>query len=179
MALTAKQQTFVDEYLVDLNATQAAIRAGYSEKTAAEIGAENLTKPNIAAAIQSAMDARSTRTEITADRVLTEIGKVAFSDIRKLFNDDGRLKHITMLDDDTAAFVSSVEIDTKRIRSGENTEFEAESTLKIKMWDKLAALDKLGRHLKLFTDKIEHSASGDLAELLAARRNHVRDQLDG
>ena len=68
--LTNKQERFVEEYLVDLNAKQASIRAGYSEKTAAEMGYENLTKPHVQECIQERMDERSTRTEITADRIL-------------------------------------------------------------------------------------------------------------
>lgn len=71
--LTPKQQRFVDEYLIDLNATQAAIRAGYSEKTAKEIGAENLTKPNIQNAIQQAMSEREQRTQIGQDYVINTI----------------------------------------------------------------------------------------------------------
>ena len=71
--LTAKQKCFVAEYLIDLNAKQAAIRAGYSEKTARFIGAENLTKPNIAAAVAAAQAKRSERTEITQDYVLATI----------------------------------------------------------------------------------------------------------
>lgn len=71
--LTAKQSMFVSEYLIDLNATQAAIRAGYSENTAQQMGAENLTKPVIAEAIQSAMDERSERVELTADWILGKI----------------------------------------------------------------------------------------------------------
>ncbi len=70
--LTAKQQTFCDEYLVDLNATQAAIRAGYSVKTAKSIGQENLTKPDIAEYLEIRMQDRVERTEVTADMVLTE-----------------------------------------------------------------------------------------------------------
>ena len=70
MALTARQQRFVDEYLVDLNATQAAVRAGYSAHTANEIGAENLAKPSIRAAVDAALAARSERTQVTADRVI-------------------------------------------------------------------------------------------------------------
>ncbi|WP_213469940.1 terminase small subunit, partial [Paenibacillus dendritiformis] len=81
MALTAKQKAFVQEYLIDLNATQAAIRAGYSAKTARKIGQENLTKPDIQKAIQEAMDARAKRTEITADRVLQELAKIGFANI--------------------------------------------------------------------------------------------------
>ena len=73
MALTAKQQLFVDEFLIDLNATQAAIRAGYSEKTAGQIGDENLKKPQIAQIVQEAMDKRAKRTQVTADYVLRTI----------------------------------------------------------------------------------------------------------
>lgn len=73
MALTAKQQSFVDEYLIDLNATQAAIRAGYSEKTAGQIGDENLKKPQISQAIQAAMNKRAERTQVDADYVLRTI----------------------------------------------------------------------------------------------------------
>lgn len=76
MGLTAKQQTFVEEYLIDLNATQAAIRAGYSEDTARAIGCENLTKPDIASAIAEAFKARSERTQIDADYVLRQAVKL-------------------------------------------------------------------------------------------------------
>ena len=74
--LTAKQQRFVDEYLIDLNATQAAIRAGYSEKTAFSIGTENLRKPLIQKAIQQRKQAREQRTEITQDRVIQELSAI-------------------------------------------------------------------------------------------------------
>lgn len=77
--LTEKQKRFIAEYLVDLNATQAAIRAGYSEKTAYSAGQRMLKKVEIHAAIQEAMQERQERTEITQDKVLTEIGKVAFA----------------------------------------------------------------------------------------------------
>ncbi len=77
--MTAKQQLFVDEYLIDLNATQAALRAGYSEKTARSIGAENLSKPDIEKAIADALEARRLRTEITQDRVLEELAAIAFA----------------------------------------------------------------------------------------------------
>ncbi len=80
MALTEKQKRFVEEYLVDLNATQAAIRAGYKGKTAGQTGSENLKKPEIQEAITRAIQNRQKRTEITQDRVLSELGKVAFSD---------------------------------------------------------------------------------------------------
>ena len=75
--LTPKQSMFVIEYLKDLNATQAAIRAGYSEDTARAIGCENLTKPNIAAAIDKQMEYRAQRTLITADYILTSMQEVS------------------------------------------------------------------------------------------------------
>ena len=75
--LTPKQQRFVEEYLIDLNATQAAIRAGYSEKTAAVIGAENLIKPNIAKAIQEAQESLSNKTQLTVDMVVQGLLKEA------------------------------------------------------------------------------------------------------
>lgn len=84
MALTAKQQRFVDEYLIDLNATQAAIRASYSKKTARQIADQNLSKLDIKAAIEKRMQSRSDRTGITQDKVLRKLAKIGFSDIRKV-----------------------------------------------------------------------------------------------
>ena len=85
--MTPKQEQFVREYLIDLNAAQAAIRAGYSVNTARAIGAENLTKPDIQDAIAAAQIERARRTEITSDRVLKELGRIGFADIRRLFDD--------------------------------------------------------------------------------------------
>ncbi|MCF5397124.1 terminase small subunit, partial [Pseudomonas syringae] len=84
MALTAKQQRFVDEYLIDLNATQAATRAGYSKKTANEQGSRLLANVSVSAAIRQGMNARSGRVEITQDMVIKELAKIGFSDIRKV-----------------------------------------------------------------------------------------------
>ena len=166
--LTAKQQRFVDEYLIDLNATQAAIRAGYSEKTAGSIGEENLKKPDIAAAVQKAMDARSQEVKIDANKVLSEIGKLAFADIRKIFDGSGRLLPVHQLPDEIAASVSSIEVVTSRVPGGEPA--EVEHTAKIKFWDKRGSLELLGRHLKLFTDKLDVQVTDGLADRLARAR---------
>ncbi len=157
MALTAKQRTFVDEYLVDLNATQAAIRAGYNQKTAHSIGHENLSKPEIASAIQTAMDERAERTQITADRVLQEIARIGFSDIRKVLTAGGNLLNPNDWGDDVAASVASIELVQRRGQKNDDGDDEPETVTKIKIWDKNSALEKLGKHLKLFTDKVEHS----------------------
>lgn len=137
--LTAKQAAFVREYLIDLNATQAAIRAGYSPKTARSIGNQLLTKLDIQEAIQAAMKERAKRTEITQDRVLLELSRIAFSDPRALFNCDGTLKPIHKLDDEAAAALAGLEV----LEAPEG----AASLKKIKRWDKLKALDLLCEHL--------------------------------
>ena len=90
--LTPKQALFVKEYLVDLNATQAAIRAGYSENSAAVTGCENLIKPNIQNAIQEAMQERKKRVEITADSVLESIVLIQQDAMQQSFDDDGNRK---------------------------------------------------------------------------------------
>ncbi|WP_310715492.1 terminase small subunit, partial [Burkholderia multivorans] len=108
--LSAKHQRFVDEYLIDLNATKAAERAGYSKRTAGQIGFELLKKPEIAEAISEAMKAREQRTGITQDRVLRELARIAFFDPRKLFDSDGRPLPISELDDDTAAAIAGLDV---------------------------------------------------------------------
>lgn len=143
--LTDRQDRFVQEYLVDLNATQAAIRAGYSAKTAAQIGERMLRKVEVQALLTERMKARSERTEITADRVLREIARLAFFDIRKLVGDDGRPKDLKDLDDDTAAAIAGLEV----ARVGNAVIGEGE-VLKFKISDKNAALEKLAKHLGLF-----------------------------
>lgn len=155
MALTAKQQLFVDEYLIDLNATQAAIRAGYSAKRADAIGHENLRKPEIAAFLAERMKARSDRTEITQDRVLQEYAKLAFLDPRRFYDELGGLKPVHLLDADVAAALVGVDV---------TDSFDKESnavitTKKIKFVDKKGALDSVARHLGMFTDKLEVAAA--------------------
>lgn len=110
--LNDRQQLFAQEYLVDLNATQAAIRAGYSQKTARSQGERLLTNVDIAAAIQRGIKERIEKTQITAERVLLELAAIAFMDIEKLAEVGGKIT------------------------------------------DKLKALELIGRHLGMFTDKI-------------------------
>jgi phage terminase small subunit len=160
--LPAKQQAFVREYLIDLNATQAAIRAGYSAKTAEQQGCRLLRNVQIATQLQKAMDGRAKRVELTADRVLQEIQKMAFFDPRKLFNDAGEPIHITQLDDDTAAAVAGLDI----VMQG-NQDVGYAQVLKVKLSDKRASLELLGRHLKLFSDRTEVHHTG-LADVLAS-----------
>lgn len=171
-ALTDRQRMFVAEYLVDLNATQAAIRAGYSQKTAAQIGAENLRKPEIEAAIGAAMKAREQRTQITADRVLQELGRLAFSDIRKLYNADGSMKLPHELDDDAAAALSGIDVTEEFTGKGDEREL-AGFTKKAKVFDKGAALTLAMRHLGMLKDKVALGGAEDMPPI----RNEVTGEL--
>ncbi|WP_374250360.1 terminase small subunit [Xanthobacter sp.] len=155
--MTPKQATFVREYLTDLNATQAAIRAGYSKRTAAFIGAENLKKPYVAAAVEAAMAERAARTEITADRVLKELAKLAFFDIRKAFNWDGSLKPLDEMDDETAASIAGLEVSELSDADGN----AVGRVKKIKLADKRAALVDIGRHLGMWNDKVTLQGDAD------------------
>lgn len=159
MALTAKQERFVAEYLIDLNATQAAIRAGYSKKTAKQVGSENLTKPDIQAAVSDAQAKRSKRTEVTQDRVLAELAKVGFSDLRRVLTSTGGLIPPQDWDDETAGAIGSLEVVVRpSAEVDEDGNREIEHVHKIKAWDKLSALEKIGKHLGMFGGE---GASGD------------------
>lgn len=152
--LTAKQERFVAEYLVDLNATQAAIRAGYSQKTAYAIAEENLRKPDIAAAVAAGQQKRSERTAITQDRVLQELARIAFFDPRRLLNADGSPKPVNELDDDTAAVLAGMDITEEFEGHGEDRKFIG-YTKKVKVSDKVAALGLAMRHLGMLNDKLQ------------------------
>lgn len=152
MGLTPKQARFVEEYLIDLNATRAAIRSGYSEKTARQTGAENLSKPDIFTAISDAQAKRSARTHITQDRVLAELAKIGFSDLRKVLTTGGGLRSPEDWDDETAGAISSLEVVVRSDGSqDEDGNRILEHVHKIKAWDKLSALEKLGKHLGMFS----------------------------
>lgn len=170
MALTPKQQRFVEEYLIDLNATQAAIRAGYSRDTANQIASQNLAKIEIKEAITEARARLSERTEITQDMVMAEFARIGFADPRKMFDAAGRLRPIHELSAAEAAVISSIEVVTK-VLPGENSEpADVEYTHKIRSWDKVAALTQMGRRLGMFVDKAEMKITGNLADRLEAAR---------
>lgn len=149
MTLTPKQKRFVAEYLVDLNATAAAKRAGYSEKTACEQAARLLANVKVQTAVQEAKQARQERTEITQDMVLRETAKLAFFDIRKIFGKDGKPLNISELDADTAAALVGLDVQDIADNDGDYVGF----VKKYKMADKLKALELLGKHLGTWEPK--------------------------
>ena len=187
MSLTAKQKRFCDEYLIDLNATQAAIRAGYSEKTAYRTGADNLRKPQIEEYIAKRQTELSRSTEITQERVIKELALIAFSNnadyahvVEKKMQVEAGGALVDLLDKDgkpvmyrTVEPVLTEELTEEQKRALAVIK-KGRDGLEVKSCDKVKALELLGKHLGIFTDKIEANVNdttrSELQELLAQRK---------
>jgi len=162
--LTAREQKFVEEYLVDLNGYQAAQRAGYA-RTSADHTFLILRRPQVAAAIKEAMGARARRTRITVDRVLREYARIAFADVRNFATEEGglRVKSLKELSDDEAAAVAEV------------TSKSDGKSARLKLHDKKKALDAIARHLGFFgrsvdpDDEDPEAAADRVRELILGR----------
>lgn len=149
--LTPKQQRFVEEYLIDLNATQAAIRAGYSEKTAYSVGHENLKKPEIQKAIEEAQSKRAEQTQIDAAYVLKRLVEIDQMDVLDIMDDQMKIRPVNEWPKVWRQYV--VNLENLELSDGEGC-FK-----KIKWPDKVKNLELLGRHVSVgaFKEKIEHS----------------------
>jgi phage terminase small subunit len=166
--LTARQKLFVLEYMKDLNATQAAIRAGYSQKGAEVTGFNLLRNIKVGAEIQAAMNRRAQKIELTAEYTLRAIMNIAHFDPRALFAEDGSLKDIPKLDADTARNISGFDFVT--LYDGDGEQKHAFGQLrKVRFRDSLRALELEGRHLKLFVDKVEHGFDESAQRILASK----------
>jgi phage terminase small subunit len=169
--LSPKQEQFCRQYLVDLNATQAAIRSGYSKKTANEQGSRLLANVNVSARIAELRTEQAKRLDITADRVLTEFGKLAFSNLMDYFEvqpDGSAVIDLSALTPDQAAALQEITVDEYTEGSGKAA--RQVKKVRIKLGDKKGALDSLAKHLGMFTNKEFNPNTGGstLAELLAA-----------
>ncbi len=151
LKLTPKQRLFVQEYLIDLNAKQASIRAGYSPANAEFQGHQLINNPKVKQAIELAMYERVQRTKVTQDRVIEELAKIAFINSTDVVNSyDASLRNGATRED-TAA-ISSIRVKRLPTREGFGVERE------IKLHDKIRALELLGKHLGLFNDKLNITA---------------------
>jgi len=180
--LTNKQKQFVNEYLVDLNGTQAAIRAGYSKSTAGVIASENLKKPYIQEAIAKAVENRARRTLITQDRVLKELARLAFFDVRQLYDESGNLIPVHQLPEEVAAAIGGLDVVTETTKDLIKT-----ATTKIKLIDKKGSLELIGRHLKMFVDRQLHEGEVNfntknmdprLTEMIQAVEESIREDVE-
>lgn len=152
--MTEAQKRFCDEYLIDLNATRA-YKVAYprckKDETASAAGSRLLGNVNVQEYVSEKMKEREKRTEITQDKVLKELANIAFLDIRKLYNNSGGLKNIQDIDEETAKAISSLETLEEYDGYGEDRE-QIGDTQKVKLLDKVKALELLGKHLGLFND---------------------------
>ncbi|MCH7333470.1 terminase small subunit [Acinetobacter modestus] len=158
MALRGKQQRFVDEYLVDRNATQAAIRAGYSAKTAYSIGEENLRKPEVKKAIEIGEAEIAERTKITQDMVIKELAKIGFSNMLDYINvteGGDPVTDFSALTRDQAAAIS--EITVEEYTEGRGEDARNVKRTKFKLSEKRSALVDIGKHLGMFKEHVVHS----------------------
>lgn len=152
---TPKQARFIAEYLIDLNATQAAIRAGYSRKTAKQAGYENLTKPYIAAAVAEGQRRQLEQAELSAARVLEEMRRCAFVDARTFWAGTGKTRRVKPPEEWTpeqGAQVAAFEVLIKNAAAGDG---KTDLVHKFRLWDKIRALEMLGKHFKLLTDLVQ------------------------
>jgi len=174
LAKVDMSKLFVKEYLVDLNATQAAIRAGYSPKTAKQQGQRLLTRDDVNAALQKEMSKRAKRTEITADKVLEELGKIGFAEVtdflqvrteRVLVDRDpgtgepiSEIRQIVLLQD-------TAEIPKDKLAAIAEIKQAKDGSISFKLHDKKGALDSIGKHLGMFVDKAQIKVTHDFEDM--------------
>lgn len=147
--LREKQQRFVEEYLIDLNGTQAAIRTGYSARTANEQASRLLANVSVQQAISERMAERSKRTGVNQDRVILELARIAFLRVTDVVDKNGNIKDDASEDD--LSCIESIKYKHSVSDTGSSTERE------VKVASKLKALELLGRHMGMFKDKVDVS----------------------
>ena len=171
--LNKKWQIFVAEYLVDRNATRAAVACGYKEKTAGQAGSRLLKNVKVQEELARRTAQVLGRLDVTAEKVLGGIAQIAFFDVRKFFNPDGSLKPITELDETTAFALKGLDVEKLFLHFGKGQAEEKGTITKVRFADRLAALELLGRNLKLFTDKLEISGADEIMNRLKKGRERA------
>ena len=161
MSLNPRQERFAQEYVKDFNSTQAAVRAGYSERTAYSQGQRLLKNVEVQSRVESLMQEATERNKVTIDQVINEYAKIAFNDPRRFFHADGSPKAIHELDADAAACLSGLDVEE---RLTEDDVFAR--TKKYKLLDKKGALDSLMRYFGGFSDRVQLGADDTLASFL-------------
>lgn len=142
--MTDKQLLFCKEYLVDLNATKAAIRAGYSEHTAKTTAYELMNKDDVSDEIQSLFDLRASKCDISADKVLKEFASIGMSNIKDYMDDDFNIKDLSQIPDDKAKAIKSIK---KTVIEGDGFN---KTIIDFQLHDKVAGLTNLGKHLGIY-----------------------------
>jgi len=152
MALTPKQRRFVAEYLIDLNATEAAKRCGYSERSARTQGARMLAHDDILTAVTESQERQLGRADLTAARVLEELRRLAFADLRQFFDSAGNLKPLSALTAEQGSQLAGVEVIKKNAEAGDG---HIDTVHKIKLWDKTRSLEMLCKRFGLLVERLD------------------------
>ncbi len=148
--MTSKQSAFAREFTLDMNATQAAVRAGYSPRTANREGTRLLVLPAVKAEVDRLVAERAGRVDVSADDVIRDLAAIAFGDVRRLYRDDGTLKPMAELTAEEAVMIASVEV----------VEEKGGTVRKVRLRDKIRAPELLGKHLGMFADRHKHEVTG-------------------
>lgn len=165
------------EFLVDLNGTAAAKRAGYSEKTAYAIANENLNKLEIKKAVSEGLRERFSRIDLTAERILLELFRVATVDLSDAYLENGKLKPMREIPEDVRRAISGVEVFEEYEGGGENRAYVGD-TVKVRFFDKTRALEMLAKYFKLLTEKHEHAGKdGGPIEIKAELKASIEDRI--
>ncbi|MBI4486144.1 MAG: terminase small subunit [Acidobacteria bacterium] len=170
--LTPKQRRFIAEYLIDLNATQAAKRAGYSPKTAQEQASRLLSNVKVAAAIAANQARQDAALGLTADEAREQNAFIARFDPADLFDEHRQLLHVKDMPRAVRCALRSVEVVKRNLTSGDGT---TDTTLKVQFWDKLKAIEMEYRHFGLLVDRFEVNVTDDRIARLIAARKRVKD----
>ena len=157
MSLTARQARFVAEYLKDLNATQAAIRSGYSRKTAQEQSSRLLSKPIVAQAVAEGKAKQLQSADISATRILEEMKRIALTDVRGFFDEHGNAKAIKDLTAEQGSALAGFEVLIKNAKAGDGV---TDTIHKFKLWDKPRVLEMFCKHFGLLEERVQHG--GDI-----------------
>lgn len=157
--LTPKQARFVAEYLKDLNATQAAIRCGYSVRSAGQQGERLLRKAEIASEVARLQSAQLEQTGLTAEAVKDSLRKVITADVRQLFDAQGNVIPIHQLSDEAASLIAGFEVVKRNLTAGDGA---TDTILKIKLKDQSRYVEMAAKHFGLLTEKVEHSGGLDI-----------------
>lgn len=171
--LTPKEEIFVREFLATGNATKAAIAAGYSASSAGVTGSKLLKKAKVAQELANLREKLLSKLEITAERVLAGLGELAFFDPRKMFNPDGSMKKVTEMDDATVHALAGMDVEKLFKHFGKGQAEEVGTITKVRLADRGLNLERLGRHFKLFTDKLEVTDAQDIVKKLQEGRARV------
>lgn len=167
-----KVDAFIAEYLVDFNGTRAATVAGYAAKSAHVTASKLLRTPKVREAIEAKRAKQIETADLSAARVLEELRRLAFSDVRSLFDDKGNLRPLHTLTAEQAACIGGVEVVIKNAKAGDN---QTDTVHKIKIWDKPRSVEMLAKHFALLTEVVRVDEDASRIEKLMAGRKRVAE----